>query len=183
MRAKTLRESFRKVFFVFFTSTLFIYIMIKVSRRKTRSYLLQALYARSMSGSGFRESDFLNAFFDENIVTSLDLPYLQAMFSGIIEKEGELLAIINKYAPKFDITSMPVTNLLPIMIASYEMLYLTLDTIPEKVSINEGIELAKMFSDDTARTMVNGVLNALKDEKATIAEMVKINTLKPRFFV
>lgn len=100
-----------------------------------------------------------------------------------MEKEAELLTIIHKYAPKFDITTMPVTNLLPIMIASYEMLYLTMDTIPEKVSINEGIELAKMFSDDTARTMVNGVLNALKDEKTTILETIKTDTLAPRFFV
>ena len=105
------------------------------------------------------------------------------MFSGVIEKEGELLAIIHKYAPKFDITSMPVGNLLPIMIASYEMLYLTIDSIPEKVSINEAIELSKTFSDDTARMMVNGVLNALKDEKGTILETIKINPLKPRFFV
>ena len=78
---------------------------------------------------------------------------------------------------------MPIGNLLPIMIASYEMLYLTLDTIPEKVSINEGIELAKIFSDDTARTMVNGVLNALKEEKTTILETIKKDTLAPRFFV
>lgn len=105
------------------------------------------------------------------------------MFSGIIEKEGELLTIIHKYAPKFDITTMPVGNLIPIMIASYEMLYLTLDTIPEKVSINEAIELAKTFSDDTARTMVNGVLNALKDEKGTILETIKTNILAPRFFI
>jgi N utilization substance protein B len=101
----------------------------------------------------------------------------------VIEKERELLTIIHKYAPKFDITTMPVGNLLPIMIASYEMLYLTMDTIPEKVSINEGIELAKIFSDDTARTMVNGVLNTLKDEKVTIIEAIKINTLEARFFV
>lgn len=157
--------------------------MIKVSRRKTRSYLLQALYARSMGGTAFQESLFLQTFFDESTCESLDVPYFQAMFTGVIEKEGELLTIIHKYAPKFDITSMPVGNLLPIMIASYEMLYLTMDTIPEKVSINEGIELSKAFSDDTARTMVNGVLNALKDDKTTILETIKIDPLKPRFFV
>lgn len=157
--------------------------MIKVSRRKTRSYLLQALYARSMGGVNFEESAFRHAFFDEPISASLDIPYFQAMFSGVIEKEGELLTVIHKYAPKFDITTMPVGNLLPIMIASYEMLYLTIDTIPEKVSINEAIELAKIFSDDTARTMVNGVLNALKDEKGTILETIKADTMKARFFV
>ncbi len=157
--------------------------MIKVSRRKTRSYLLQALYARSMGGTNFEENAFLQAFFDENASTSLDIPYFHAMFFGVIEKEGELLTIIHKYAPKFDITSMPIGNLLPIMIASYEMLYLTMDTIPEKVSINEGIELAKTFSDDTARTMVNGVLNALKEDKTTILEAIKTEPLAPRFFI
>lgn len=157
--------------------------MIKVSRRKTRSYLLQALYARSMGGVNFEEQAFFHAFFDELVSTSLDIPYFQAMFSGVIEKEGELLTIIHRYAPKFDITSMPVGNLLPIMIASYEMLYLTIDSIPEKVSINEAIELSKTFSDDTARTMVNGVLNALKNEKTTIIEVIKKDTMKARFFV
>lgn len=111
------------------------------------------------------------------------MPYFQAMFAGVVEREGELLTIVHKYAPKFDIATMPVGNLLPIMIASYEMLYLTTDTIPEKVSINEAIELAKTFSDDMARTMVNGVLNALKDEKGTILETIKEDMLAPRLFV
>ena len=157
--------------------------MMKVSRRKTRSYLLQALYARSMGGVSFEEQTFLHTFFDEPTFASLDVPYFLSMFTGVIEKEGELLTVIHKYAPKFDITTMPVGNLLPIMIASYEMLYLSIDTIPEKVSINEAIELSKTFSDDTARKMVNGVLNALKDEKATILEEIKKDPLAPRFFV
>lgn len=78
---------------------------------------------------------------------------------------------------------MPISNLLPIMIAAYEMLYLTIDTIPEKVSINEAIELAKTFSDDNARTMVNGVLNALKNEKTTILEVIKKDAMPPHFFI
>ncbi len=157
--------------------------MIKVSRRKTRSYLLQALYARSINGVHFQENSFLQTFFDEAMENSIDLPYFQAMFTGVIEKEAELLTIIHTYAPKFDITTMPIGNLLPIMIASYEMLYLAIDTIPEKVSINEAVELAKIFSDDTARTMVNGVLNAVKDDKATVLETSKKNTIKAQFFV
>lgn len=40
------------------------------------------------------------------------------------------------------------------------MLYLT-EEIPAKVSINEGIELAKIYSDDSAKKIVNGVLNKL----------------------
>ncbi len=68
-------------FFRFFIFSLFINTMIKVSRRKTRSYLLQALYARSMGGVHFDEPGFLQAFFDETAQSSLDVPYFQAMFS------------------------------------------------------------------------------------------------------
>ena len=136
-----------------------------------------------MSGDSFQESIFLQTFFDETSQEYLDIPYFTTMFHGIIEKEAELLTIIHTYAPKFDIASMPVGNLLPIMIASYEMLYLSLDTIPEKVSINEAIELSKKFSDDSAKTMVNGVLNALKNDRATIEETIKSVLLTPRFFV
>jgi transcription termination factor NusB len=131
----------------------------------------------------FNESAFLLAFFDKMTISCIDMPYFQAMFSGIITKESELLTLIHKYAPKFDIATMPIGNLLPIMIAAYEMLYLDLDVIPEKVSINEAIELAKIFSDDTAKTMVNGVLNALKEEKTTIVEVLKVHMLAPRFFI
>lgn len=69
------------------------------------------------------------------------------------------------------------------MIASYEMLYLTIDTIPEKVSMDEAIELSKTFSDENARTMVNGVLNALKNEKDTIRVELENTDKKPYFFV
>jgi N utilization substance protein B len=81
------------------------------------------------------------------------------------EQEGVLLQIVAHYAPKFEADIMPIINLLPILIGAYEMLYLKADTIPEKVSINEAVELAKKFSDDGAREMVNGVLNKLKDDK------------------
>lgn len=176
--ARNLSQSFL-VLIIFHCS----FTPMALSRRKTRPYLLQALYSRSLIGPEFSEKSFLVNFFDTGTPDILDMAYFDAMFAGVIEKEGELLAIIHRYAPKFDLTTMPISNLLPIMIAAYEMLYLTIDTIPEKVSINEAIELTKTFSDDSARTMVNGVLNALKNEKTTILEVIKKETVTPHFFI
>ena len=156
--------------------------MKKVSRHRTRECLLQALYSRATLGSVFDRTQFLETFFDEGFADTIDLPYFEAMFSGVIEREGELLVIIHRYAPKFDISIMPIGNLLPIMIASYEMLYLTMDTIPEKVCMDEAIELSKTFSDENARTMVNGVLNALKNEKETIKAELEKADKKAYFF-
>jgi hypothetical protein len=53
---------------------------------------------------------------------------------------------------------MQTESLLPIFIASYEMLYLE-EELPAKISINEAIELSKIYCDDSNRKFVNGVLN------------------------
>ena len=54
---------------------------------------------------------------------------------------------------------MSILNLIPMYIALYEAIFLTIDAIPDKVSVNEAIELTKKFSDETGRMLVNGVLS------------------------
>jgi len=77
----------------------------------------------------------------------------------ILDKQDVLLAIIAKYAPKFDIDTMLKTNILSLMIAITEMLYLS-EEIPAKVSIDEAISLAKYYGDDMSKNIVNGVLHS-----------------------
>lgn len=78
---------------------------------------------------------------------------------------------------------MPTVNILPIFIAAYEMLYVTVDPIPEKVSIDEAIELAKKFSDEGAKMLVNGVLNSVKNEKeAILKELASFVPVPKRIF-
>lgn len=150
--------------------------MKKATRHETREFLLQALYARSLSGASFDVQAFAASYYDDRFQGVPDAPYFTQAFSGIIEKEGQLLAIVAKFAPKFDVSIMPTMNILPIFIAAYEMLYFSGDAIPEKVSIDEAIELAKKFCDDGAKGMVNGVLNALKDAKDATKTEVEAST-------
>ena len=154
---------------------------MKKSRRKTRQCLFQALYSRVNLWSSFDKEDFLESFYDEEYTQAIDEIYFNETFSWIIEKESELVAIVKTLAPKFDIVTMPLINVLPIFIASYEMLYLKCDNVPEKVSIDEALELTKIYSDDNWRIFVNWVLNSLKDKKSTITvDLEKIE--KKQFF-
>ena len=153
--------------------------MRKLTRRDVREFLLQALYARTVLGESFLLSNFIESYYQSPTDQVAEDAYFLEAFSGIIEYEGILLAITERYAKKFDPSIMPVVNLLPIFIAAYEMLYLKADTVPEKVSINEAVELAKRFSDDGARELVNGVLNHLKDEKETVLSVIES---RPRLF-
>lgn len=157
--------------------------MKKATRRETRECLLQALYCRSVFGNTFSLQDFLSSYYDERFAHLPDDPYFTEMFSGIILKESQLAAIVHRFAPKFTIEMMPVINLLPIFIASYEMVYLQCDSVPENVSLDEAIELAKKFSDDSARMLVNGVLNSLKDQReSTISELSSGTFTSPGIF-
>jgi N utilization substance protein B len=42
------------------------------------------------------------------------------------------------------------------------MLYV--DNVPNKVALNEAIELAKTFSDDQSRKFINGVLSTINNK-------------------
>lgn len=148
---------------------------IKKSRKKTRQCLFQALYSCVYLKEAFDLENFLNSFFNEIWHEFLDRQYFEIMFSGIQDKELELIYIIKRFAPKFNITTMPLVNILPIFIASYEQLYLDIDQIPVKVSIDEALELSKIFGDDNWRILVNWVLNSLKDEKEKIGEDIEKN--------
>jgi len=48
-------------------------------------------------------------------------------------------------------------------LGTYEMLYM--EDIPFSVSINEAVNLAKKYDHDKAPAFINGVLNAIADEK------------------
>jgi len=84
---------------------------------------------------------------------------MNKMFVLIIQHEKQILHVIHTFAPKFEIDTMLKTNILAVAIAITEMLWFEED-IPTRVSIDEAIELAKYFGDDTSKKIVNGILNS-----------------------
>jgi transcription antitermination protein NusB len=118
------------------------------SRRLSREFLLQALYARAELGTMFDRATFTESFFQGDTPNSFEPLYIDTLEPLIIAHETDLLSIIAQVAPKFDLATMPVIHILILMIALSEMLYTQGLDIPESVSVNEAIELAKRFSDD-----------------------------------
>ena len=76
------------------------------------------------------------------------------MIKIIFEKEEFFIEMIKKYSPKFDFEKMSILNVLPLYIAFAEIFYLK-EEIPLKVSVNESIELAKIFSEISSKKIVN----------------------------
>lgn len=131
---------------------------MQVSRKLSRKILFQRLYAECFYKNN--EDEFKISFFEWKFDFELDPAYIEEMYNIVKDKEGYLIEIIKKYAPKFDVKNMHLSYVLPIFIGASEMIYYTQE-IPAKVSINEAIELAKTYWDDSSKKIVNGVLNKL----------------------
>ncbi len=96
----------------------------------------------------------INDLFKTSLIK--DNEFGKNLVSGVIDKEENLRKIANKYLNKWTIDRLGFTDQAIIEIAIYELVYT--DT-PEKVVINEAIELAKEYSDDKVVKMINGVLD------------------------
>lgn len=88
--------------------------------------------------------------------------YIRTLYFGILEKQNELDAYIEKYAKGRTLARISKIAKAVMRISIYEMLYI--DDIPVSVSINEAVELAKQYDDDKTKAFVNGILNAVKEE-------------------
>lgn len=88
--------------------------------------------------------------------------YIRTLYFGILEKQNELDAYIEKYAKGRTLARISKIAKAVMRISIYEMLYI--DDIPARVSINEAVELAKQYDDDKTKAFVNGILNAVKEE-------------------
>ena len=94
-----------------------------------------------------------------------DREYLSTRTADVVDKIEEIDAKIDEVAAGWKTKRMGKVELTILRLAVYEMLYD--DTIPEKVSVNEAVELAKKFGGNESPAFVNGVLAKFipKEEK------------------
>ena len=88
--------------------------------------------------------------------------YVNDCVDGIIKKQKEIDKIANKYMKDWTIERLNKVDKAIFSLGIYELLYT--DT-PAVVAINEAIELAKEYSDDAVRKMINAALDKIYNEK------------------
>ena len=92
----------------------------------------------------------------------VDNDFVKLMVNGVLDKKNELFDIANKYLKDWKISRLGFTDQAILSMGIYELLYT--DT-PDIVAINEAVELAKKYSDDKVKNMINGVLDKVYHEK------------------
>ena len=92
------------------------------------------------------------------------LEYISRVVRGVGEHSAELDGYIEKYSVGWDFSRISRTALSIMKTAMFEMMYMP--EIPNGVSINEAVELAKKYDEPDTVPFINGVLGTFAKEEA-----------------
>ena len=128
-----------------------------MNRVKSRENLLQLAYQMEITGDTALETYESFMENDEILKDDLDLVYIKTSLEGIKENKEKLDELITAQLVNWKLNRISKVNLSILRVAIYEIMHK--EDIPEKVSINEAIELCKKYSDDKSVSFINGVLD------------------------
>ena len=95
-------------------------------------------------------------------VCEIDNEFVKDIVYGVITYRNDIDELANKYLNNWTIDRLGNTDQAILRMGIYELIYT--DT-PEIVAINEAIELAKLYSDDDVKNMINGVMDKIYHSK------------------
>lgn len=92
----------------------------------------------------------------------VDKTYMIKICNLLKENNDKINELINKYAKNWTIERMPKVDLAILKLSICEILFM--QEIPNKVSINEAVEIAKVYCDDKTPKFINGILGSVVNE-------------------
>jgi transcription antitermination protein NusB len=128
-------------------------------RRDNRIAAVQFLYMWEANPPVSLTDELLN-FFSSQEQPREYYSFAEELIHGTIEHQEEIDGFIKEYAKNWDFKRIARVDLAILRLAIFEMLYRT--DIPPVVSINEAIDLSKMFSIPDAKRFINGILDQFK---------------------
>ena len=132
-----------------------------MNRSKARDMAFKFLYQVEVQKEN--NEDVVNLFFENNELTDKEAQkYISDIASGVDKNLNEITSAIEKNLKQdWKIDRISKVTLAILKLAIYEILY---TKTPFKVVINEAVELAKKYGEDTAPQFVNGILASVVKE-------------------
>lgn len=134
-------------------------IMSKITRSELRKKIMTILYQVNVYNNNkidYKLDDVINEVLD------IDNDFVKDAVYGVLTNINVIDEKANKYLNKWTIDRLGFTDQAILRLGIYELLYT--DT-PDIVAINEAVDLAKVYSDDDVKKMINGVLDKVYHEK------------------
>jgi len=131
------------------------------SRHLSRSIVFQTLFEWDFSEKEKDPYEILERnlkLFGEGL---RDLEYPRTLLKGVLNNLEKIDKILQEGAPEWPLNQINIADRNILRIGIFELLFANKEEVPPKVAINEAVELAKTFSNDSSRKFVNGVLGTI----------------------
>lgn len=129
------------------------------NRRKSRELVLKGLYSLLLSESDLK--DTISDLTEDADFARADAEYFKSLLEGVMAERATLDARIEPLLDRKLAELSPIEHAI-LCIAGFELLHDI--SIPYRVAINEGVELAKLYGGTDGYKYVNGVLDKLAAE-------------------
>ncbi len=127
-----------------------------MTRREIREHLFKMLFRKEFHDASEIKEQMEFYFESLEAISPRDIEYINERFSKIEDKLEEIDALLAEAASGWKLNRMGKVDLNIMRLATYEIKFD--EEVPNKVAINEAIELAKKFGGDSSASFVNGVL-------------------------
>jgi N utilization substance protein B len=137
-------------------------------RRFVREKVLQILYAQEMN------KDSLQALIDgvmSDVSDPQEREFADNLINRVLIHKKSLDEVIKKRVANWEMNRIALIDKILLRMGICEILYFP--DIPPKVSINESIEIAKLYSTAGSGKFINGILDAILSELKEHGEVNK----------
>ena len=127
-------------------------------KRQARIITLQVIYAHELKGS---DLDDTCAFMLDERKPPIEnvIKYGKQLSKLVFQHAIEVDELIKNRSKNWDFDRITLIDKLILRMALAEMIHM--DEVPPKVSIAEGVEIAKQFSTEDSSSFINGILDAI----------------------
>lgn len=134
------------------------------SRRDLRERAFQTLFSLEFDGDFLTATQFAYEYDKSSDLEERDLPtFLLNLVNGVIDHKDELDRQIEEHLKSgWTLERLTLTDKTLLRLGLYEIKYF--DETPDRVAVNEIIEIAKKYSNETSAKFVNGLLSQFVQE-------------------
>ena len=126
------------------------------NRRKSRELALKALYSNRMNAGDVKHLR-LDSLDDPDYFKA-DEAYFKLLLTGVLDHTADIDAMISQFIDRQLDELSPIEHAI-LRISGYELMFDV--SIPYRVAINEGVELAKAYGGIDGHKYINGVLDKI----------------------
>lgn len=136
-----------------------------MTRNEKREIIIKVLYETIMlekANTNYNLEDLISELIEEKD------EFISETLKNILSNKDKIIEVSNKYLKdKWEFSRLAIPDQAIIMLGVYELLY---TNTPNKVAIDEAIELSKKYSNDDIPKVINGILDSVLHNEEKINE-------------